>query len=264
MIYFLFFTLFAMSMGMVIGGCYCCGSCSYCSDGIETLSIDLEFSDEDCVGDGCSELTGTYVMDVTGDCSYVFGGTGGSCTTDNCENCDGTDNTYFYCCDGSIPELCSARRDVPDAMICSTDAAGDDCNDTLGCQATADVLDPDATPICASNGACVDFAYIGDPGFSCDYGKDCECTGSCNGTTLSGQATFEVRDVGGTDHLFLVVTVSDGFRLSEAENDLGVAATVDCLTAIDGLGLSFSDATEFPLPFNLCGIPTGTITAIAA
>lgn len=268
--------LIGMTLTMALGGCHCCGNCEYCDDGIDSLTIDFTATADACNGTGCDDISGTWelVYVEASTCCYTISGISGPCSTDDCDACVGSANDGSYCCNADGLEACVSRTQavndsiIPDCFTSGPEAAA--CGDTAGCSADTLVNDPGFTPTCASEPSCAGtfdnydgMGYI-DPGYSCTYPQDCECTGNCSDVALDVTSCLEIRDIAGTNHVYLVTTINMWAKTFENEEDLGAGDTVSCLSAISGLSLAPLTETSTITTNNLCNTPTATITANAA
>lgn len=261
-----------LAIFITLGGCFCCASCEWCTEEVESIQLDLTFtadnSNEPTAGNTCcAALTQTVVLDrvLGNDCCFEAAVAGDTCSTTACDDATCGGSEYFYCCNGDQPETCMTYSELETAaaIACTTDANGDTCNATETCSVSPQLQHPGDRPTCASDALCAGtfdnydgLGYI-DPGYACDYVEDCGCVKGCGSTSLTVQACYEQQ--GSNTHL--VVSGNDGAnRLWTADEDLGATSGALCYTDVQGLGLTFTD--DAPGLNYLCNLPTGTATAL--
>lgn len=254
----LIYLIVVLGVGITLGGCFCCQVCSYCDDAMATLSFDVVTNADQCNGNGCDNLTGTYVLDMDETCCVSYAGDPETCSTDDCDSCVATDaGGGIACCE--VGQLCEnyAPAQLGDPG-CTGNTAYDNCTTTAGCSGNTDPAVSDTA--CASNPAlCEDYFGPDDPGYSCERTVTCDPDCSCNDLILGIDAC--ITDDG--TKVRLTGSISDGHRTYTFDEELGDLPTIDCLGIIDALALTLTE-TPNGAAFQLCTLVSVTVTGAEA
>lgn len=255
---------------LTLGGyCLCCG-CSYCTDGTETATMQIDVggiaADQD-TATCCTALNASYILtiDPTNPCQFSITEVDGPCATTDCSACvcgvpaaASCDSNDVICDPNNAGSYCNESGTV------TRDASCDVCESTEGGTVTfpAGSQSSVCTCPCQDSGLVwgtdvdptgYDFAVVGEPVYKCTCTPK-PCSGNQSSSSISLTATISTSSPG----VRLTVTASATGSIFGATTTVdAMADSVECATAINALDMTADlGSTPCGSTFCLCTAPT--------